>query len=105
MLVAAILMCFGDQDSPRSTLSAEPPRADDLSRAKQVTIYDSDSAHLWNRLHRALFVRTTSEGIEYGRDELDPLLWPESKFLLVGEHHKHVICKRRANNRNTSRCN
>src|SRR5262249_40313140 len=58
---------------------------------RQVKIYADDPEHLWNRLHVALFVRTTAQGKSYGHDEGDPLLWPESTFLLTGEHHKHVL--------------
>src|SRR5262245_2034777 len=54
-------------------------------------IYDSDPAHLWNRLHRALYVRSTRKGEEYGRDELDPLLWEETDHLLVGPSHQQAI--------------
>jgi hypothetical protein len=76
---------------PRSPLCAESPRTGAKSEAKQVTIYDADPAHLWNRLHSALFVRTTVGGRSYGQDELDPLLWPKSKYLLAGDRHKRVV--------------
>src|SRR5262245_61497117 len=56
-----------------------------------IAIYDSDPNHLWNRLHRALCVRTTRNGEEYGHDELDPLLWSETKHLLVGPSHQQAI--------------
>jgi hypothetical protein len=54
-------------------------------------IYDSNPDHLWNRLHRAFYVRTTRNGEEYGHDELDPLLWTESKHLLAGPSHQQAI--------------
>jgi hypothetical protein len=60
------------------------------SETAQVTLYDSDPDHLWNRLHAALFVRAADKAA-FGRDELDPLLWPESKYLLTGERHKRVV--------------
>src|SRR5262245_59712139 len=47
-------------------------------------VYDSNPDHLWNRLHRAFYVRTARNGEEYGHDELDPLLWDRTKHLLVG---------------------
>jgi hypothetical protein len=72
-------------------VEGEPQRASAQSEAEQVTIYDADPAHLWNRLHSALFVRTASDKRSYGQDELDPLLWPESKHLLAGERHKRVV--------------
>ena len=30
-------------------------------------------------------------GSSYGQDELDPLLWPKSTYLLTGERHKRVV--------------
>src|SRR5947209_7632925 len=76
---------------PRSPLGAESPRTGATPDAGQVAVYDADPAHLWNRLHGALFVRTAVDGRSYGRDELDPLLWPKSKHLLAGERHKRVV--------------
>jgi hypothetical protein len=58
---------------------------------KLQAIYDSAPAHLWNRLHCALFVRTTPKGEEYGLDELDPLLWGETKHLLTGSSYQQAI--------------
>jgi hypothetical protein len=53
-----------------------------------VTIYDGQADHLWNRLHRALFVRTTPAGKTLGHDEVDPLLWPRTRHLLTGRSHE-----------------
>jgi hypothetical protein len=44
--------------------------------------YDADPAHLWNRLHEALLVRIGPDGHAYGRDRLEPYLWPQTKHLL-----------------------
>jgi hypothetical protein len=87
---AAWLVLSGGMAS-QSTREAGSPRAGAKVEARSVTIYDADPAHLWNRLHSALFVRTAGDGMPYGQDELDPLLWPRSKFLLAGAHHKHVL--------------
>jgi hypothetical protein len=57
----------------------------------KVTIYDPDPQHLWNRLHRALWVRIGPDGKEYGNDRLDPLLWSETKYLLEGKSHEQAI--------------
>src|SRR5262247_2312887 len=54
-------------------------------------IYDSNPDHLWNRLHRAFYVRTARNGEENGHDELDPLLWDRTKHLLVGPSHQQAI--------------
>ena len=48
----------------------------------KVAVYDADPEHLWNRLYAALYVRTTDDGQPYGQDELDPLLWEDSTYLL-----------------------
>ncbi len=61
------------------------------ARAENGPLYDPDPNHLWNRLHQALFVRTTSDGTEYGFDQLDPLLWSRSKHLLEGASHKKAV--------------
>jgi hypothetical protein len=45
-------------------------------------LYDTDPAHLWNRLHKALFVRIGPEGHTYGRDRLEPYLWPQIEALV-----------------------
>lgn len=47
-----------------------------------LPLYHSDPQHLWNRLHEAIFVRVGPDGPAYGRDRLEPLLWPQSKHLL-----------------------
>jgi hypothetical protein len=57
----------------------------------QTNIYDADPAQLWNRLHAVLFIRAAPDGQCYGADELDPLLWPHSRFLLTGESHDRAV--------------
>ena len=56
-----------------------------------VRLYDSNPAHLWNRLHASLFVRVTADGREYGADRVDPLLWVGSRYLLQGPSHVQAI--------------
>jgi hypothetical protein len=46
------------------------------------TLYDSDANHIWNRLYRCLYRRIGPKEQEYGYNELDPLLWPSTKYLL-----------------------
>ena len=75
LLVIAVL--------PVSVHAAEPPRAG--------SIYDPDATHLWNRLHTALFVRTTLDGKSVGHDEVDPLLWPATAHLLRGASHDNAV--------------
>jgi hypothetical protein len=84
LLGGAATLVFVNND--RGQLAAQPPPA-----AAESRTYDPDPAHLWNRLHAALFIRTAKDGRPYGDDELDPLLWPHSKYLLAGERHKQVV--------------
>jgi len=88
---AAVFVALDAGTGPESPLGAGSPRTAVKTRATQVAIYDADPAHLWNRLHSALFVRTGPGEKSYGRDELDPLLWPKSRFLLAGAHHKRAL--------------
>src|SRR5439155_25240534 len=52
--------------------------------------YSTDSEHLWNRLHRALFVRTAKQGAEYVHS-IDPFLYENGTFLLEGEPHHRAL--------------
>lgn len=71
-----------------ATLAA--PR-DQPALSSKSLIYDPDPEHLWNRLHRALWVRTGPDGKAYGHDRLDPYLWRDTKHLLEGESHKQAV--------------
>lgn len=53
--------------------------------------YSSLPNHPWNRVHRALFLRTDDEGREEGMGSLDPLLWPGSTYLVHGSRHTEVV--------------
>ena len=53
--------------------------------------YHLDPQHLWNRLHCHLQVRTTADRREFGLDEIDPLLWRETRHLLSGPSHPQAI--------------
>jgi len=54
-------------------------------------LYDPDPNHIWNRVHRHFHVRVTADGREVGEDELDPLLWLSTKYLVTGSSHKRAI--------------
>ena len=55
------------------------------------SVYDPDPDHLWNRVFRQFFRRTTKDGKEYGADELDPLLWFDTTYLLQGNSHEQAL--------------
>jgi hypothetical protein len=46
---------------------------------------------LWNRLYAALYVRTADDGQTYGLDDLDPLLWENSPYLLTEPRYQQVL--------------
>jgi hypothetical protein len=83
VLTVFALSCLVSCGSAREG-AAEPP-------APRTTLYDADAEHLWNRLYSALYFRTTADGKVYGADELEPLLYPESSYLLTGKRHKEVL--------------
>src|SRR5687768_18484589 len=63
----------------------------DAQQAPSTGLYHASSDHLWNRVHDALFVRAGSDGRQYGRDRVEPLLWPGSRHLLQGESHDRLL--------------
>ena len=71
------------------SISRTPTSANDVPL--RIAIYDRDPRHLWNRLHRTLWVRTAADGKEYGQDRLDPLLWLYSKHILIGKSHERAV--------------
>jgi hypothetical protein len=69
----------------------------DSTARPEVLPYDARFApyalapeHLWNRLHRALFVRAQRDGRQRVHST-DPLLYRDSKFLLEGEPHRRAV--------------
>src|SRR4051794_33084282 len=62
-----------------------------LSAAANSGPYDPDPNHLWNRLHRAIFIRTAGDGTQFGEDAVDPLLYADGKFLRTGDSHKVLL--------------
>ena len=55
------------------------------------TVYDANPAHILNRLHATLFSPTGPDATLYGLDDLDPLLFPRTKHLLVDRSHEDAI--------------
>ena len=74
-------------------LVADPPNQQPESAARpvNVSVYDPDPQHLWNRIYSSLYVRVGQDGKAYARDELDPLLWPGSKYLLAQTRNREAI--------------
>ncbi|HMH43440.1 MAG TPA: hypothetical protein VK557_08160 [Pyrinomonadaceae bacterium] len=65
---------FRDPRSFRDSNATAPPAP--------WALYDRDPNHVWNRLYRSLYRRIDRNGKEYGYDEIDPLLWSGTKYLL-----------------------
>jgi hypothetical protein len=77
-----------------ATARREPPTQEPVPSLPDLVstgLYADDPSHLWNRVHRQLFVRVADDGHEHGFDEVDPLLWRETKFLLTEPSHASAI--------------
>jgi hypothetical protein len=61
------------------------------ARADYAGPFNSDPQDISNRLYRQVHVRTAKNGKEYGFDELDPLLWSHTKYLLSGPSHTQLL--------------
>lgn len=83
MLAACAAACAVAALSSSTQRRGTPPAA--------AGLYDSDPAHLWNRIHRLLHVRAAPDGQQYGFDNLDPLLWRETRYLLIGPSQTQAI--------------
>jgi hypothetical protein len=66
-----------------------PPRDVGPSDAKFAP-YSADVDHLWNRLHRGLFVRAAPDGSRRVHST-DPFLYRYGTFLLEGESHVRAV--------------
>ena len=56
-----------------------------------MTIFDSDPNHIWNRTYGCLLVRQSADGTEHGAEDLDPLLWHETRHLLTDDSHRSAL--------------
>jgi hypothetical protein len=83
--VALVGLMVWTAEAARSAASAGGPRLPASS-----DLYDADPHHIWNRVHRQLHVRIAS-GAVYGNDEVDPLLWSETKYLLTAPSHSDAL--------------
>jgi hypothetical protein len=107
ILLAAVPLCGSSAHAPDAPPSASQPehskscREQQLAESSEVTLYDPDPAHLWNRLHQAFHVRLTDLGNPEKEQALlpgdqsshalglDACLWPNrSTFLRFGRPHK-----------------
>lgn len=79
LLVAAVALCGVWQSA-----AAQHPRS-------VPAIFDPEPNHIWNRTYGCLFIRQSPDGTEYGVEALDPLLWQQTKHLLIGDSHRSAV--------------
>ncbi|MGA8151596.1 MAG: hypothetical protein WB952_11650 [Terriglobales bacterium] len=89
MRLLVVLISLGLLTTPWGEASSPVP--DSQASPQAVALYDTNRAHIWNRLHESLLVREGPTGIHYGVDSLDPLLWLNSKHLLVQPSHRSAL--------------
>ena len=73
------------------TATPQTAQAQPAESMSPWAIYDADPDHIWNRVFRELYRRTAQGGTEYGSDELDPLLWWDTTYLLEDNSHQKAI--------------
>jgi hypothetical protein len=76
---------------PVITLTIQVNEANPTEDKSVWSVYDPDLGHLWNRVFRQLYRRVSVNGEEYGSEELDPLLWFDTTYLLNGSSHQRAI--------------
>lgn len=80
-----LLTAFG-----RSPAADPPPAPAPRPVDPRFAPYSDDPDHPWNRLHQALFIRRTPDGVRHVHTT-DPLLYRGGTFLLEGESHRRAL--------------
>jgi hypothetical protein len=93
ILLLSMLGCAKSigQIPAESTVTSHVTQTKLSGGASGWSVYHPDPEHLWNRVFRQLYRRVAPGGEEYGADELDPLLWFDTTYLLTGPSHKQAI--------------
>src|SRR5262249_35938551 len=110
IVLGAVSLSCNAEHAPDESASApqpeqpKPHREQQATESSEVTLYDPNPKHLWNRLHQALHVRLTDLGNpekeqallpgdqSYHALELDAFLWPnQSTYLRFGQPHKLAL--------------
>ena len=95
LLASVVFMLLGCIRNPQSNNShpTATVQANDAYLSDKVNwnVYDPDPSHLWNRVFRQFYRRVTKDGKEYGMDELDPLLWFDTTYLLEENSYQDAI--------------
>lgn len=91
--IILLVGCTSDLQPPSPAIT-ETIQAGELTPTPKLStwsVYNPDPDHLWNRVFRQLYRRVASNGQEYGSDELDPLLWQDTTYLLDGVSHEQTV--------------
>src|SRR5262245_20657688 len=83
--------CVGNSQVTHAILATPTKDSSQLADKSVWSIYDSDQNHPWNRVFRQFYRRVAIHGQEYGMDELDPLLWFDTTYLLTGPSHQQAV--------------
>ena len=84
-----VLMNVAIVDVSRGDATGDTPPT--LATAHPNTFFDPDPHHPWNQLYGAFFIRPGLDGKLYGLDEMDPLYWSDSHYLLDAPLHQQAI--------------
>lgn len=92
LLVISLPGCATPLQQNDPDVMATPPvtQATLTGSASVWSVYHPDPDHLWNRVFRQLYHRATANGEEYGFDEIDPLLWLDTTYLLEDPSHEEA---------------
>ena len=93
LTIILLVACKRDLQTPSPSIpaTAQVTVVHSTQKVSLWRVYDPDPDHLWNRMFRQLYGRVDANGDEYGSDELDPLLWLDTTYLLDGVSHQQAI--------------
>jgi len=80
-IAAGLIWAIASHGSAARQTAADPVPA-------RPQLFHPDPEHLWNRLHYHLTVASGQEG---SFDALDPVLWPQTEWLLTGASHEKAL--------------
>ncbi len=91
LIILVLIGCTSDLPArPPIIASVATTSTVPISEEPTWNVYDPDPNHIWNRVFRQFYRRTTKDGKEYGLGELDPLLWHDTTYLLDGDSHEQA---------------
>jgi hypothetical protein len=95
MLSLLMLLAVSQLGFLRCAITSGPPPSDKMkamngAAAADWRLYDPNPNHLWNRLYKTLYQRVAPDGKDYGYDEIDPLLWYGTRYLLTNPAYQQA---------------